>query len=981
MPDYDIDRLGDRAFEQLVVSLAARVLGPGVQAFGDGADGGREATFDGPINWSATSSGPTGMWNGYTVLQAKFHYHQLSPKGNAAWLKGQINTELDRWVSAMRRQTRSRAPQYLIVASNVRLSPVGVIGGIDTLTADINSRLTDPEDEVSKLGIRDFRIWHADQLYTYLDGADAVRHAFPALLTVGDVLARIGDHVSGAAIPDLASKMRLHAGQCLRNEHWIRLSEAGAPGQRAKLEDVGVDLPGVFIENIDFERTTSVHPARTVQTVAHIVEHGDAVLQRDLPDRVERPHWVIIGGPGQGKTTLSSLIAQIYRVALLGRGPMTPEVSAIVESTREALTRNGIPEPRNLRWPMRVDLANYAEGLASQPDTSLFAFLSTVIGLRTDASISPSDLHSWLRAWPWVVILDGLDEVSDAGLRRVLLERVTDFIETADNLHADLLLIATTRPLGYDERFDAELFTDVMLSRLTPQQARSFAREVVNSRHGEDPELRDRVMKRLTSASEDAATKRLMETPLQVTIMSIIVEGYGVLPVDRFGLFSLYYRTVYQREVDKPGSSIARILNEHKSDIDYLHARVALQLHVAAENAENNPTMSIPQLEAIARDRLQAQEYSPREIDTISSKLITAATHRLVLLVPAGDRIGFEVRSLQELMAAIAITSGPESAALRRLELAMHHPHWRNIWLLAAGRLFKEREHLHDQLVQVLSNGDAAGSPLQQVLASAPVLACDILDDGFAARAPKSRRRYLRQALRCLDYAATFDDRTIAASLARTCVTAEDRELLFNEISTALAAGGTRQVHAYLLLRHLDSAGPELKPKSTLLLRRSEQVIPTEILGIINRSFRLTRRQHHKRTAAPYSVGLVPTLSSRVDAMAELIVAQQTLRQDYLRYNLTFHDASALIDVLETLVEKITRESGKDVSSEVTSLGAVDPIGPRYEALDLAIEARLATLLTALHPLAWEAIDLVGLAVRPYIVRRPIGEQLLEAIT
>ncbi|MFD4354510.1 hypothetical protein ACFWPX_18295 [Nocardia sp. NPDC058518] len=80
MPDYDIDRLGDRAFEQLVVSLAAHVPGPGIQAFGDGTDGGREATFDGPINWSSTTFEPSGRWSGYTVLQAKFHRHQHSQR-------------------------------------------------------------------------------------------------------------------------------------------------------------------------------------------------------------------------------------------------------------------------------------------------------------------------------------------------------------------------------------------------------------------------------------------------------------------------------------------------------------------------------------------------------------------------------------------------------------------------------------------------------------------------------------------------------------------------------------------------------------------------------------------------------------------------------------------------------------------------------------------------------------------------------------
>ncbi|MEV3965214.1 hypothetical protein AB0M34_30755 [Nocardia sp. NPDC050193] len=856
----------------------------------------------------------------------------------------------------------------------MRLSPKGVTGGIDTLIADINARLADPNDDASTLGIRDFQIWHADQLSMYLDTADAVRHAFPALLTVGDVLARIGDHVSGSAIPDLAAKMRLHAGQCLRNEHWIRFSESGAAGQRAKLEDVGVDLPGLHIGGLGF--ADKLRSAK-VQTVGHIIAHGDAVLQRDLPDRVRRPHWVIIGGPGQGKTTLSSLIAQIYRSALLGRGPMTPEVSAIVEATRQACERNGIPEPRNLRWPMRVDLAQYAQVLAAAPDTSMFGFLSTVIGGRTDAVIPPNDLHSWLRAWPWVVILDGLDEVSDAELRRVLLERVTDLIETADNLRADLLVVATTRPLGYDERFDPELFTDVLLSRLTPPQAREFAAEIVNARLAEDPELRDRVMTRLDSASEDPATRRLMETPLQVTIMSIIVEGYGVLPVDRFGLFSLYYRTVYQREVDKPGSAIARILNEHKSDIDHLHARVALHLHVAAENAETIPSISITQLEEIVRDRLRSQEYLPRDIDTISGKLIKAATHRLVLLVPAGDRIGFEVRSLQELMAAIALTTGHEARALRLLELTMHHPHRRNIWLLGAGRLFKEREHLHDQLVELLSIGDTNGSPLLRVLPSAPMLACDVLDDGFASRAPKPRRRYLQQALKCLEHPAAFDDMTIAASLARACVTSEDRDTLFNTLAAALAEGGIRQLRAYMLLRELSRVEPGLKAKAMLVIRRNKRAIPEEVFDTVSPPF---LRQRHQSLDLAMSSPPYPelTLDSRVDALAMLVLVRIELQTNYRQYNLTQEQSADLRAALECLASRLEGKHPEQ-APEVASSDGAETFGA-HAILDLATERELAATLEQLPPIAWRAVDMVAPAVRPYIVRRPVGRQILNEL-
>ncbi|MCW2132696.1 hypothetical protein [Arthrobacter sp. VKM Ac-2550] len=40
-------------------------------AFGAGADGGREATYDGKVTWSATTGFGSDSWHGYVVIQAK----------------------------------------------------------------------------------------------------------------------------------------------------------------------------------------------------------------------------------------------------------------------------------------------------------------------------------------------------------------------------------------------------------------------------------------------------------------------------------------------------------------------------------------------------------------------------------------------------------------------------------------------------------------------------------------------------------------------------------------------------------------------------------------------------------------------------------------------------------------------------------------------------------------------------------------------
>ena len=58
----------ETGFEEFVRALAVQVFGPGVTAFGDGPDDGREATFSGTVPYPHPE---TECWNGYGVIQAK----------------------------------------------------------------------------------------------------------------------------------------------------------------------------------------------------------------------------------------------------------------------------------------------------------------------------------------------------------------------------------------------------------------------------------------------------------------------------------------------------------------------------------------------------------------------------------------------------------------------------------------------------------------------------------------------------------------------------------------------------------------------------------------------------------------------------------------------------------------------------------------------------------------------------------------------
>lgn len=425
MPDYDLSRLGSRAFEQMVVALGRLELGPGIQVFGDGSDGGREATFDGTINWSATAIGVTDgadIWNGYTVLQSKFQVKpKPRPRDNALWLQNEISKEISHWVKAAEKRTRDRLPDYLIFITNVDLTAVAKSGGIDTLNTFIRKKLDDDATIKSGLRVKGFTIWHAEQVRSMIDAHQDVRWAYPGLLTVGDVLAMLGSDAVPLGSMDLRDPLREEMLRSLANDRYIRLSQAGGPGDATLwLDDIAIDLPA----RLDEETTASSRAVR------YILDLGDANLRQRQADRIQRPNVVVVGGPGQGKSTLSQLIAQAYRTAWLREASLGPRAQEVVDGTAAALDRLGVAVPKHHRWPVRVDLAKYAEELSTGSETTLLRWISKTVQKRTEQNIQPAQLRGWLTAWPWALILDGLDEVPSVAARRALYGQIEDLLTT-----------------------------------------------------------------------------------------------------------------------------------------------------------------------------------------------------------------------------------------------------------------------------------------------------------------------------------------------------------------------------------------------------------------------------------------------------------------------------------------------------------------------------------------------------------------------
>jgi hypothetical protein len=230
---YDLHQLGDERFEHLTQALALQVFGPGLTIFGAGTDGGREATFEGDFTEVQTQKE---SWSGYGVLQAKYRGTSDGMQLDQTWFLSQLKNELKRWDRPTSR--RGRRPEYLLLATNIRLSAVAGTGGIDTVNAWL-AQYRDPSGQA----LKGWMVWHAEHIERLLDLYPGIRTAYAPLVLVGDVIARLL-----AQLDDTAHRIEhawlAHASSALLATTDVTLGESGDPlNASLSLAEVAVDLP------------------------------------------------------------------------------------------------------------------------------------------------------------------------------------------------------------------------------------------------------------------------------------------------------------------------------------------------------------------------------------------------------------------------------------------------------------------------------------------------------------------------------------------------------------------------------------------------------------------------------------------------------------------------------------------------------------------------------------------------------------------
>lgn len=746
------------SFEQLIRALSLKIFGPGVTIFGNGPDGGREAVFDGEVPYPFP---PKTNWDGYGVIQAKFKEKPEGTKLDQAWAYNQLVTELKAWQNST---ARVRKPDYFVYCTNVQLSSTAN-GGRARLEKTL-------EDHASLLSLKGFAVWDGNQLCSLIDTAPEIRQRFSCLFTSGDLLHAICQSIN--RLPNADSILTNYLCAEISADEDAKLSQAGDRSEdRIRLVDVFVDLPSsnhaVFDDEFEADRPGSLNE---LLKAASLKLDPLALYEQNKVEEIDHQsnppvysRFLFLGGPGSGKSTIGQFLAQIHRAALLSRKPshrLEPKIHSIINEIRTLCQKEKLVWPATPRYPFKIDLNSFANALSQEKNTtsSLSQFIRNRISL--DYELSHDDLRAWLRLFPTLIILDGLDEVPSSSNRRDVISSIQNFLQEARDIEADLMIVASSRPEGYGGEFNGDEIAHRYLIPLSRTRALACAQRYVNAKIAATGKQRAlEAMNTLTQAINNPLIEKLMHSPLQVTFMVTVVAASGKPSDSRWQLFNDYYRIIYERELHKAVKPFDVVLNERRQDIDSLHQEVGFILQHRAEMAGNTEAdLAKTEFEDMVTAFLKENGLGSAELERQKEMILGAANLRLVFLTSRKPgRLSFDVRSLQEYMAAACITNGDSTVVIDRLEIIAHSAYWRNTLLFAVGRFFVEPHlRMHRDRIRILCDDLNLKEATNIRVKLGSWLALEILESGTVGNVPLVIRSLTECALELLGLPHTGDD-------------------------------------------------------------------------------------------------------------------------------------------------------------------------------------------------------------------------------
>ena len=669
--EYDLNQLNDPVrFQRLVNAVLTARFGENIRLTPlkgpDGGSDGETAPRNPHMDFTVTTSSAPNKdpllespRPGRYHFQAKYH-----PTGNQKITElrtrvlGEFRTSLTKDI--LNRPDRASV-NYFFLVTNVP-SSAAAISRLD----DLRKRLLATRPNLHA------DIWWQERITSALDWAHTLWPAFPEVFP-----GRVPPIISQAShdgAHGIAQTLRLAISHQYARDSSVNFRQLHL---KHSLDRVFVDLEAEIsvkqLYLLNRLRPTS-HPPGHVQraTFRGAGQRTWSALRTLLDDKLAIPRLLLEGGPGQGKSTLTQMAAQIYREKLLNTSsaPFASKYSHI---------------PSRSRIPFRIELRHFANWLAKNSSGTLEQYLASEISHASGgASFGVQDLHTMLSSSPAIFFLDGLDEIGQDAQRDVALSRImTTIARLETGLRADLRVVLTTRPPGIAgrraklDKFIGALLTPMRNERVDEYVDRWLAVQVPSQAESE------RIEKSFQFHRREAHVTALSRNPMQLAVLLHFIYLKGAaFPDHRATLYQLYFQVVLDRDVEKIPA-----LGKVRELMVGLHAFLGFRLHGATEIDDTDRTLQRRQIVELSANWLR--RWGKPEANADEFFVLGEERFGLVVAVSGeaeNTRYGFAVQPIQEYFAAEYISnylpSDDSHGVFGRL---VHRPYWREVALFLAG--------------------------------------------------------------------------------------------------------------------------------------------------------------------------------------------------------------------------------------------------------------------------------------------------------
>ncbi|MGH2506128.1 MAG: NACHT domain-containing protein [Ktedonobacteraceae bacterium] len=406
-------------------------------------------------------------------------------------------------------------------------------------------------------------------------------------------------------------------------------------------------------------------------------QHPKGAHQReriDLADVWRRLHEegavVIQGYPGMGKSTLMQRLALHFAMLNLGQ----PD-SAMEEYKQ--LTP--------IRLPMLLSLGKYATKRTETPELTLYEHLLANIREKQPQPDIITLLERALRDGSCLVMLDGLDEVSEPTIR----EQVQEQIRTLISSHSSNRFIITSRVAGYDQEafsayphFTLAELDDKQIEAFLPRWCRATIQRDLGSSAQDaniEREVQQRVSELQSAFNKSPAVHELAENPLLLTLLLVMQRNSINLPRKRVDLYDVVTRTLLEN----------RNRSNNLPEVPEAQALRRLGPLAFQMQEKNNSFVRRREVEKALLAVIGQEGGSAEEEQAEMERFLQHIRVRGGLFVSrVGDYFGFMHRTFQEYFAARYILNQIKTAPAEWIEAAVERTCrrddlWREPFLLA----------------------------------------------------------------------------------------------------------------------------------------------------------------------------------------------------------------------------------------------------------------------------------------------------------